>query len=54
MGLGAFLRRLFRRSPAGGRRRPRGETGEQRTARKYWDEQIQADHQRRGVTRDHP
>ncbi len=59
MDVGAMVRRLIGRlrppprGPRGPRPRGRGESTEQRAARRYWDEQVADDHARRGVNDKH-
>ena len=48
-----LLRRLLG-SPSPRPRAPGAKTSEERAARKYWDAQIAADHERRGVSDKHP
>jgi hypothetical protein len=52
--LPASFRRLWRRyaSKLAGRTHA-GETSDEESARRYWDRQVEEDHQRRGVDDEH-
>jgi hypothetical protein len=54
MDLQTILRRFLGRPLTLGPRARRPETNDERAAKKYWDEQVADDHERRGVNDKHP